>query len=113
MTDLAGYKVYYGKVYYGRSPDALNRDVDVRVAGVSSVEIRDLDHLVLCDRLVQHFRCRKFDVGHRIDDHLIQPGSPVRVRDAAVRCHIGTILSNSGRRSRYCEQRPSLEFPAR
>ena len=39
LTDLAGYKVYYGQ-----SPDALNRDVDVRGAAVSSVEIQGLDH---------------------------------------------------------------------
>jgi hypothetical protein len=39
LTDLAGYKVYYGQ-----SPDVLTRNVDVHGAAVSSVEIRDLDH---------------------------------------------------------------------
>jgi hypothetical protein len=39
LTDLAGYKVYYGQ-----SPDLLTRNVDVHGAAVSSVEFRDLDH---------------------------------------------------------------------
>jgi hypothetical protein len=39
LTDLAGYKVYYGQ-----SPDALSWTIDVRGAGASSVEIQDLDH---------------------------------------------------------------------